>query len=870
MAELPKNYDHLSSEKKWQAFWDDKNIYAYDPRIGRDQTFSIDTPPPTVSGSLHIGHVFSYTQTDVVARYQRMKGKNVFYPMGWDDNGLPTERRVQNVFGITCDPSLPYDPTFKPTPAPSDLKRSEFKAISRKNFIEACSVLTTEDEKAFEAMWKHLGLSVDWSLQYATIDEHCRKMSQLSFLDLMRRGYVYQTVSPTMWDVDFQTAVAQAEAEDREKPGAYHDIRFGLEDGGEFVISTTRPELLAACIAIVAHPDDLRYKAYFGTYAISPLFHAKVPIIPADHADPEKGTGILMICTFGDSHDVEWWKQSDLPLRQVIGRDGCFIPVEWGKGPYISNNPEAAQTAYNQLIGLRAKQAQKKIVELLSQEGSAVSGKTPALKGDPKPIQHPVKFYEKGDSPLEFIPTRQWYIRILDYKPVLIEQGRKIEWHPSYMKTRYENWVDGLNQDWCISRQRYFGVSFPVWYPVKANGEPDYDAPIYPKTTALPVDPLTDVPEGFTEAQRGVPGGFVGDPDVMDTWATSSLTPQLMSHWQLDPKRHTGVFPFDIRPQSHEIIRTWAFYTIVKAWMHEHQIPWRHVAISGWVLDPDRKKMSKSKGNVVTPSHLLENYSSDAVRYWAAKARLGSDTAFDETVFGIGKRLSTKLFNASKFVLSQLEGHTNLTISECSLPMDLAQLDALREVTHAATQAFEALDYATALDKIETSFWTFCDHYIELVKTRAYRDENETHRRSALATLEYSLKTYLRLFAPFLPFITEEIWAWHFSDGNNSIHRAPWPSAIETKQVPKAPFENLLDMAVVIMSGVRGAKTQAQKNMKHPVSVLVLDCSEQTRCKLETILGDIRLAGSIETITFGNRDDHDVVVAGVTLGESNA
>lgn len=867
MAELPKNYDHLNSEKKWQMFWEDQNTYAYDPSIGRDQTFSIDTPPPTVSGSLHIGHVFSYTQTDVIARFQRMRGKNVFYPMGWDDNGLPTERRVQNVFGITCDPSLSYDPNFKPTPAPSELKRSDFKAISRKNFIEACALLTAEDEKTFESMWRHLGLSVDWSLQYATIDEHCRKMSQLSFLDLIRRGYVYQNVSPTMWDVDFQTAVAQAEAEDREKPGAYHDIRFGLEDGNEFIISTTRPELLPACIAIVAHPDDARYQSYFGSYAISPLFHAKVPIIPADHADPEKGTGILMICTFGDSHDVEWWKQSDLPLRQVIGKNGCFIPVEWGKGPYVSINPERAQAAYNQLVGLRAKQAQKKIVALLSEEGSSVLGNAPALKGEPKPIQHPVKFYEKGDSPLEFIPTRQWYVRILDYKHVLLEQGRKIEWHPSFMKSRYENWVEGLNQDWCISRQRYFGVSFPVWYPVKANGEPDYDSPITPKTTSLPIDPLSDVPEGFLEAQRGVPGGFIGDPDVMDTWATSSLTPQLMSHWQLDPKRHTGVFPFDIRPQSHEIIRTWAFYTIVKAWMHEHQIPWKHVVISGWVLDPDRKKMSKSKGNVVTPSHLLDSYSSDAVRYWACKARLGTDTAFDETVFGVGKRLSTKLFNASKFVLSQLEDSENLSISDCTMALDLAQLDALRQVTEVATYSFEALDYASALDKIETSFWLFCDHYIELVKTRAYRDENENHRRSALATLEYSLKTYLRLFAPFLPFITEEIWSWRFSSGTSSIHKASWPSLQESQNSPKAPFEGLLDMAIEIMSAVRGAKTQAQKNMKHPVNRVVIACSSETRCQLETVIGDIKLAGSIAMFEFITREGKDIVVETVELGE---
>jgi len=849
--ELPKKYKHDEIETKWRANWEDQGVYKWDPNQPRENTFSVDTPPPTVSGSLHIGHVFSYTQTDVQARYNRMKGKNVFYPMGWDDNGLPTERRVQNVFGINCDPQQPYDANWSPSPAKKDLKRSDFQNVSRKNFIEACEKLTQEDEKAFEEMWRHLALSVDWEQQYATIDPHCQKVSQLSFLDLVEKGYVYQTESPTMWDVDFQTAVAQAEIEDRERPGAYHDIKFDVEEGGEFVISTTRPELLPACIAVVAHPDDERYKPFFGKHAITPLFKAKVPILPAEHADPEKGTGILMVCTFGDVNDVDWWKQSDLPLKQIVGRNGCLVDVEWGEAPFVTEDAKLAQENYNILTESFIKKAQKQIVELLQNDG--------ALVKEPEAISHPVKFYEKGDSPIEFIPTRQWFIKILDHKKELLAQGDKIEWHPSFMKSRYDNWVEGLNQDWCISRQRYFGVPFPVWYPLNASGEPNYDAPIYASKDQLPCDPQIDVPAGFSEDQRNQANGFMADPDVMDTWATSSLTPQLMSNWTLDDTKHASVFPYDIRPQSHEIIRTWAFYTIAKAWMHEGQIPWKHVAISGWVLDPDRKKMSKSKGNVVTPTHLLEEFSADAVRYWATKAKLGADTAFDEGVFGIGKKLVTKLFNASKFVMMQIAEAENLSVNDITEPIDSAQVAELREAIEFSTKAFDKLDYAAVLEKAEASFWKFCDHYIELVKVRAYREENEAKKRSAQAALEYSLKTYLRLLAPFIPYITDEVWSWRFAGESASIHRAAWPALSETDSLDKEPVSTL-DLAIDILSEVRGAKTQAQKGMKHPVETLEVILPKAELTVFKTIEEDCIRAGSIETLNAVSGSERKIQV----------
>ncbi|MEI8348182.1 MAG: class I tRNA ligase family protein, partial [Pseudomonadota bacterium] len=486
--QLPEKLNYPEIEKKWGEYWQKEGIYSWDPNGDRENSFVVDTPPPTVSGSLHLGHVFSYTHTDLIVRYQRMKGKNIFYPMGWDDNGLPTERRVQNVFNIKCDPTVAYQEGWQPQKAEEAKKdeKKEAQQISRQNFIEACQTLTHEDEKVYEHLWRRLALSVDWSLQYATIDDHCRKISQTSFLDLAKKGYVYAAHSPNMWDVDFQTAVAQAELEDRETTGNFHDIEFAVEGEGSFVISTTRPELLASCIAVVAHPDDTRYQGLFGKFAITPLYGAKVPILPAAHADPQKGTGILMVCTFGDIMDVEFWKQSGLPIKQTIGRDGKMMPVEFGPAPFESLDSPKAQHFYGQIAGQPTYKAKKIMAEILQTEK--------VMANPPTPTKQAVKFYEKGDRPLEFIPTRQWYIKILQFKDQLLEQGRKIAWHPAHMLSRYEHWVEGLNQDWCVSRQRYFGVPFPVWYPIKNNDEIDYDHPLFAAADQLPVDPMITPP----------------------------------------------------------------------------------------------------------------------------------------------------------------------------------------------------------------------------------------------------------------------------------------------------------------------------------------------------------------------------------------
>ena len=816
-------------EQTWSSRWEADGTYTFDRSAQRDRVYSIDTPPPTASGSLHIGHVFSYTHTDTIARFQRMRGKKVFYPMGWDDNGLATERRVQNYYGVSCDPSLPYDPAFTPLAEPP----KQAIPISRPNFIALCDHLTKEDEKAFEAVFRMLGLSIDWTLQYATIDEHSRRTSQLALLHNIARGEAYSQDAPTLWDVDYKTAVAQAELEDRERPAAYHSIAFHRAgNNGDVVIETTRPELLAACVALVAHPDDARYQPLFGTTVRTPLFGVEVPVLAHPLAQPDKGSGIAMICTFGDTTDVTWWRELDLPTRAIVGRDGRVLPDR----PDAIDSPEGS-AAYDEIAGKSMKQAQTRIVELLQASGE--------LLGEPKPIMHPVKFYERGDRPLEIVASRQWYIRNGGRdeatREAMQSRGRELTWVPDFMWHRFENWVGGLNGDWLISRQRFFGVPFPLWYPLDASGEPDYNHPLIPSEARLPIDPSTDVPDGFVESQRGKPDGFAGDPDVLDTWATSSLTPQIAGRWADDPDLFAHVFPMDLRPQAHDIIRTWLFSTVVRAHYEHGAVPWSHAALSGWILDPDRKKMSKSKGNVVTPMHLLEEHGSDAVRYWATSARPGVDTAFDTGQMKIGRKLAIKILNASKFVLGILGDAEPPGITTVTAPVDAALLKALAQLTAQATEAFESYDYARALERTEAFFWMFCDDYVELVKGRAYGAHGIDAIASAQATLAITLSTLQRLFAPFLPFVTDEVWSW-WRDG--SVHMSPWPTAGELQRF-EAADTRVFEIAQDVLSRIRRTKTEKKRSMRTAATSVTVHADAASIAALRLVEADVREAGVV-------------------------
>jgi valyl-tRNA synthetase len=841
-------------EQKWLSAWEQAGIYRFDRTRSREAVYAIDTPPPTVSGSLHVGHVFSYTHTDVIARFQRMRGKEVFYPMGWDDNGLPTERRVQNYYGVRCDPSLPFEPGFRPPDKP--LKHPI--PVSRPNFIALCETLTVQDEQAFERLWQYLGLSVDWSMTYATIDRRAQRVSQLAFLRLLGRGLAYQLEAPTLWDVDFRTAVAQAELEDRDVPGAYHRVRFARPDGGAVEIDTTRPELIPACVALVAHPDDARYASLFGAEVVTPLFGARVPVRPHPLADPEKGTGIAMICTFGDLTDVVWWRELALPVRAVIEPNGTIRRVTWGTPGWESDDPARAQQHHDRLAGLAAARARDVIVDRLRESGDLV--------GDPRPISHAVKFYEKGDRPLEIVTSRQWFIKTLEFRDELLTRGRQLTWHPPYMQARYENWVNGLNGDWCISRQRFFGVPFPVWYPVGADGTIDYTRPLTPGESRLPVDPSTDVPDGHTEMQRGQPGGFAADPDVMDTWATSSLTPQIAAHWGEGDDLFTRVFPMDVRPQGHDIIRTWLFSTVLRAHLEHASLPWRHAAISGWVLDPDRKKMSKSKGNVVTPLGLLEEHGSDAVRYWAARGAPGADTAFDTGQMRVGRRLAIKVLNASKFVLHNASPGGPVTV-----PLDRGMLTRLARLVDESTASLEEYDYTRALDRVEAFFWGFCDNYLELAKSRRYGDHGPDGAASASQAMQLALSAMLRLLAPYLPFVTEEVWSW-WQEG--SIHRAAWPTSAELLAPlggGDATGEQALELATLVLGETRRRKSEAQRPLRTPVARLRLRVPAAEHALAESIRDDVCAAGVVRQFDIepgGEREIEIELGAAETAEES--
>ena len=848
---LPEKPTIDGLEGNWLARWESESTHAFNRQATRDNVFSIDTPPPTVSGSLHIGHVFSYTHADTIARFHRMRGRDVFYPMGWDDNGLPTERRVENYYGVRCDPSLPYDPDFEAPATPDKQKIS----ISRKNFVELCQRLTATDEEIFKNLWRNLGLSVDWSLEYSTISPHAQAISQRAFLEMLTRGEVYSSVAPTLWDVDFRTAVSQAELEDRDMPGAYHRVRFDYADGsGSVDIETTRPELLPSCVALVAHPDDPRYQGLFGRSVRTPLFHVEVPVVAHELADPEKGSGIAMICTFGDTTDVTWWRELRLPTRALIGRDGRFLPAGFGEDGWPCANLAEAKENYALVEGKTVKQAREVVVTRLTE--------TAALIGEPRAITHPVKFYEKGERPLEIVTSRQWFVRTLAHRAELLTRGEELNWHPDFMKHRFTSWTEGLNTDWNISRQRFFGVPFPVWYPLDGAGDILFDQPLVAPVSSLPIDPSSDVPAGYSADQRDQPLGFTGDPDVMDTWATSSLTPQIAGHWGTD--LFDRVFPMDLRPQAHEIIRTWLFSTVVRSHLQHDSLPFTNAMISGWVLDPDRKKMSKSVGNVVTPMPLVEEYGADALRYWAASGRPGTDTAIDVGQMKVGRRLAIKVLNASKFALGRLEGLSIPDASCINEPLDVDLLGQLSKLITDATTAFESFDYARALERTEAFFWSFCDDYVELVKVRSYGDLDSAPTQSAIAALALTLSVLQRLLAPFLPFVTAEVWSWWHDD---SVHLAVWPTVEELQARGSTENVGRLSQSVgETMALIRREKTEAKVSQRTAISRCVVRARAEIVEDLQRAQRDLCDAGSMSDISYEIADEDTSLV--VTFAES--
>lgn len=877
-------------ENKWNDNWTAEGTYDFNREANREQVYSIDTPPPTVSGSLHVGHVFSYTHTDLIARYQRMLGKSVFYPMGWDDNGLPTERRVQNYFGVRVDATLPYDPDFVPPYEGGEgksIKSRDQQPISRQNFVELCERLTVEDEKLFEALWRYLGLSVDWKQHYQTIGARARKVAQAAFLRNLARGEAYQAEAPGLWDVTFQTAVAQAELESREYPGFYHRLAFHItdeaaaaaaiaqgapvENGVDVYIETTRPELLPACVALIAHPDDERYKPLFGTTVKSPVFGVEVPVLPHPQAEMDKGAGIAMCCTFGDTTDIDWWRDLQLPLRAILRKDGR---IQAETPEWITDAEGAA--AFEQIAGKTTFSAREWLVGRLRETGE--------MSGEPQKTVRQTNFFEKGDKPLEIVTSRQWYIRNggrewvnpasnTNLNDELVTRGQELEFHPDFMRVRYENWVRGLNNDWLISRQRFFGVPFPLWYRIDENGDVNYDDIITPEESALPVDPSSDTATGYTEDQRGVPGGFVGELDIMDTWATSSLSPQIACGWLEDEDLFARTYPMDLRPQGQDIIRTWLFSTVVRADLEFGALPWKHAGISGWILDSDHKKMSKSKGNVVTPMGLLEKYGSDAVRYWAASARLGLDAAFDESQMKIGRRLAIKVLNASKFALT-MGGDADLSLDPAAVTeaLDRSVLAELREVIRISTEAMASYDHVKALEATETFFWTFCDDYLELVKERAYnRDGNwdEASAASARAALAIVINNVVRLLAPFLPFVTEEVWSWYRS---GSVHTAAWPTVEELAEVDGTP--EVLRAASAALIVLRRVKSEAKVSPRTPFLAVSLQAPAADVALLAEVEGDLRSATKIDgtfEVSAGEAEEGaeaTYVVSAFELGEA--
>lgn len=790
---LEKKYNPGQVEKYWQDYWLENGVFRFDPNAP-GEVYSIDTPPPTLSGALHIGHVYSYTQAEIIARYKRMRGFNVFYPFGFDDNGLPTERLVEKENGVKG----------------SDMSREDFNSL--------CMETVQKYHQQFRDLLNSLGFSVDWNLAYSTISPEAQRISQRSFLDLYNKGKVYRKESPALWCPECLTAIAQAELESREKETTFNYMNFIIGEKA-LQIATTRPELLAACVAVMVHPDDERYQGLVGQEAQVPLYTFLVPVIADEAVDKDKGTGAVMVCTFGDQQDLHWWRQHQLPLKQILGPDGR-----------VTEDIE-------HIAGMSVAKARATIIQLLQDKDLLIKQQE---------LEHSVAVHERCGKPVEFYSTHQWFISVLPHKEEILAAGEKVTWYPQFMKQRFRDWVENLQWDWCISRQRFFGVPFPVWYCQ------DCGSVVLPEDSELPVNPLSIVPS------RGCVCGGRLEPetDVMDTWATSATTPLINARWGEEDDRSGKLLPMSMRTQAHEIIRTWAFYTIAKSIFHRQEIPWQDIMICGFVLAKKGEKISKSKGNAAdTPQGLVEHHSADVLRYWAANARLGSDIAFSERELAAGKKVTVKLWNASKFTLMHLEDY-QWQPGQVSEVLDQWMLGRLAEVQQTMSDQLDRYEVGLARETLERFFWNdFCDNYLELVKDRLYNPDRrgQSQRLSAQSTLYQVLKELLKMFSIFLPHITEEIYMKGLQGKELSLHLTQWG---EFEDIPAISFpgEDFFE----ILSEIRKGKSTQGLSLATPVKKLTITGDSKTLDKIALAQGDLAAASKAEVIEFVQGDQLSV------------
>jgi valyl-tRNA synthetase len=774
------SYDSKEAEPRIQKFWEAEKIFKFNPN-SKKPVYSIDTPPPTVSGKMHAGHAFNYTSFDVIARYKRMAGFELFYPFGTDDNGIATERLIEK------------------------LKNVKSRSMKRSEFVKLCLDTLKEIRPGFIADWKRIGMSCDFNIFYSTIDEHCRKISQRSFIDLYEQGREYQKEAPNIWCPECQTAISQAELKDKEIHSAFNDIVFKVGKE-ELIISTTRPEMLSSCVAVFYNPKDERYKKLKGKKARVPLFNFEVPILEDEKADPSKGTGIVMCCTFGDQTDVEWWKSHNLPLKISIDNHGK-----------MNENAKVYQ-------GLHVKEARKKIIGDLKNAG---------LLRKSEKIVHIVNVHERCDTEIEFLVTKQWFIKYLDLKEKFLELGKELKWHPEFMKVRYDNWIKGLKWDWCISRQRYFGVPFPVWYCKKCSHV------ILAKRENLPVDPLTDKPP-MKKCPKCSSTDIIPEEDVLDTWATSSLTPRLAV--ELMPEKvQAKLYPMALRPQAQDIVTFWLFNTVVKSWFHYKKLPWTNAMITGYVLDPQGEKMAKSKGNIIEPQALIEKYSADALRFWSCSISLGEDLLVQEKDLVAGQKTINKLWNAAKFSMPNAQNKKPKKLEA----FDQWLMIKLNRLIELSVKSFDNYEVSRVKAEVEGFFWrTFCDNYLEIIKDRIYN--NKKGKDSAQYTLYTGFLNTLKLFAPIMPYITEELYQIYFKkeEKEKSIHIAEFP---KTEKISDK-IEEAGDRAIEIIREVRMFKSKAQKSMKAPI---ILTIDEKDKKLLEPFMKDLKAVTSSQKIETG-------------------